>query len=281
MKRTLRLTESDLTRIIRQVINEAHIDIPQNEILKAGVLLDMINSNIEKYKKYKVGFYSPIVDFKNFFKLNDNEGNPINISVGIYNDEDDFGLGRMDTENDQLLVNVGKWSEETPIGLKEFEDLITHELVHAIDPLVRKKDVYQSYFDKKGSDPKGITYNLSKSPNSKSEYEKEYDKYRKSQHEYKAELTPLINKLNKIVQKDSEKLKWIFWLVSSIGYYNNADELYWNSKEYFEKDGDPNFKFDQDTYWSFLFDLFNIIKPLSSKPSLFKKLKKELYIGLS
>ena len=50
MKRIVRLTESDLTRIIRQVINEAHIDIPQNEILKAGVLLDMINSNIEKYK---------------------------------------------------------------------------------------------------------------------------------------------------------------------------------------------------------------------------------------
>jgi len=264
-----------------EILKEGHIDVPKSEIRKAGVLMDMINSNIEKYKKYKMGFYSPIVDFKNFFKLKDNKGNPINVSVGIYNDNSDNAGGRMDTENNTLLINVSKWTKEYPISLDDFEELITHELVHSVDPLVKDKKIYAKYYNKKGAEPSGNTFVLDKTPNAKSEYDKNYEKYRKSQHEYKAELTPLINKLNRLVKGDQYKIKWIFWLISIIGYYDTPHEMYVNTSSYFEENGSSPFKISEDDYWLFIYDLFTKVKPWTTKPSLMKKLKKELYVALS
>lgn len=271
-----------IRRILKEeILKEGNINVPKSEILKAGVLLDMINSNIEKYKKYTIGFYSPIVDFENFFKLNDNDGNPINISVGIYNDDSDNSGGRMDSENNTLLINVANWSKEYPTSLNYFEDLITHELVHSLDPLVRDKKIYAKYYDKKGAEPSGNPFVLDKTPNKKSEYDINYEKYRKSQHEYKAELTPLINRINRLVKGDQNKIKWIFWLISTIKYYDNPQDVYSNTLSYFEENGTSPFKISKDDYWELIYSLFHIVKPWTSKPTLMKKLKKELYIALS
>lgn len=271
-----------IKKILREeLLRESHIEIPKSEIMKSGILLDMINSNIDNYKSTFNTYNAPTLEFSDFFKLKDNDGNDVMVSVGIYNDEDDDALGRMDTINNMLLINVSKWGEENSIELSEFESLITHELVHSIDPLVRNKDVYRKYYDKKGSDLTGTTFNVSKSINSKSEYERSYDKYRKSQHEYKAELTPLINILDRYVKGDENKIKWVLWLVSMVEYYNGADELYFVTKSHFGVDGKSNMRFNDDDYWQFINNLFYVVKPLSNKPSLMKKLNKELYSGLS
>lgn len=271
-----------IKKILREEsLREGHIKIPQSEILKSGVLLDMINSNIDNYKSTFNTYNTPIVEFMDFFKLKDNDGNDVMISVGIYNDENDGALGRMDTINNLLLINVSKFNKDNPIELSDFENMITHELVHSIDPLVRNKDVFSKYYDKKGSDLTDTTFDSSKSINTKSEYERSYDKYRKSQHEYKAELTPLINILDRYVKGNENKIKWVLWLVSMVGYYDNADELYFETESYFESDGESKIRFNDDEYWKFIFNLFNVVKPLSNKPSLMKKLNKELYSGLS
>jgi hypothetical protein len=264
-----------------EIIKEGYIDVPKNEILKSGVLLDLINSNIEKYKKEEVDYYSRIVDFKDFFKLNDNEGNPINISVGIYNDDSDIAGARMDAENNTLLINVSSWSEESPINLDDFEDLITHELVHSVDPLVKNKEIYKKYYEKKGAEPTGNPFVLDKRPNIKSEYDINYEKYRKSQHEYKAELTPLINRIDKLVKGDKYKIEWVFWLLSIIEKYNTPRDMYFDTKSYFEDNGGSPFKISEDNYWNFIYYLFNVVKPWSSKPTLMRSLKKELYSALS
>lgn len=264
MKKIIRLTESDLKRIVRRVLKEGPINVPQSEILKSGVLLDLINSNLEKYKKEEVDYSSPIVDFKDFFKLTDNEGNPINVSVGIYNDDSDYAGGRMDTENNTLLINVSSWTKESPTDLNYFEELITHELVHSLDPLIRNKKLYANYYDKKGAEPSG-----------------DYEKYRKSQHEYKAELTPLINKIDRLVKGDKYKIEWIFWLLSNIEYYSSPQEIFLNTKSYFENAGDAPIKISEDDFWEFINYFFNVVKPWSSKPSLMKRFKKELYVALS
>lgn len=264
-----------------ELIREGYIKVPQSEILKSGILLDMINSNMDKYKS-KVNTYSnPSLEFKDFFKLKDVSGKDVMVSVGIYNDEGDIGLGRMDTVSNVLLINVSKWEEGNPIQLSEFEEMITHELVHSIDPLVRNVGVFSKYYQKKGSEPSGSSFNISKSIGSKSEYERNYDKYRKSQHEYKAELTPLINVLSRLVKGDENKIKWVLWLVSMVGKYDKVDELYFDTKSYFDIDGMSKIRFNDDGYWKFINKLFNVIKPLSDKPSLMRKLNKEIYVGLS
>jgi hypothetical protein len=49
--------QEQIRRILREeFLNEGNIKIPQSEIDKAGVLLDLINSDIEKYKNRAVGF---------------------------------------------------------------------------------------------------------------------------------------------------------------------------------------------------------------------------------
>ena len=273
--------EESIRRIIsEELLIEGNIEIPQSEINKAGILLDLIKSKIDIYRENTMTYHSPMVDFKNYFKLLDKEGNPNYVSVGIYNDGNDFAPARMDVNKNTLLVNVNSWGDDVDIPLDYFEDTITHELVHSMDPLLKNDDRYKNYYEKKGAEPTGSKINLSKSPNSKSEYDRNYNKYAKSQHEYTAELTPLINKIRRVVKGDGTKIKWMFWVISNISKFNDVEDLFLRTEQYF-KDGDnPLFK-TTDDYWYYLFDIFNIIKPWTVKPTLYKKLINDIYLGIT
>ena len=273
--------QENIRRILKEeLLREGNIEIPQSEINKAGILLDLIKSKIDIYRENTMTYYSPMVDFKNYFKLLDKEGNPNYVSVGIYNDGNDFAPARMDVNKNTLLVNVNSWGDDVDIPLDYFEDTITHELVHSMDPLLKNDDRYKNYYEKKGAEPTGSKINLSKSPNSKSEYDRNYNKYAKSQHEYTAELTPLINKIRRVVKGDGTKIKWMFWVISNISKFNDVEDLFLRTEQYF-KDGDnPLFK-TTDDYWYYLFDIFNIIKPWTVKPTLYKKLINDIYLGIT
>jgi hypothetical protein len=91
--------QETIKRILREeLLKESNIKIPQSEIDKAGVLLDLINSNIEKYKNNKTTLYDASIDFKNYFKIIDENGritssayipllNATKISTGIFSNE--------------------------------------------------------------------------------------------------------------------------------------------------------------------------------------------------
>jgi hypothetical protein len=273
--------QESIRRILKEEpLREGNIEIPQSEINKAGILLDLIKSKLDIYRKNTISYYSPMVDYKNYFKLLDKEGNPNYVSVGIYNDGNDVGAARMDVNKNTLLINVSSWGDDVDIPLDYFEDTITHELVHSIDPLLKNDDRYKNYYEKKGAEPTGSKINLSKLPNSKSEYDRNYNKYAKSQHEYNAELTPLINKIRRVVKGDETKMKWMFWMISNISKFNDVEDLYLRTEQYFEDGDNPLFK-TTDDYWYYLFDMFNIIKPWTVKPTLYKKLLNDIYIGIT
>jgi len=273
--------QEHIRRVLREeLLTERHIEIPKSEINKAGVLLDLINLKLDQYKKNQIKEDEPLIDFKDYFKLTYKNNEPINVSVGIYNDDSDLAVARMDTIDNILLINVAQWSENNVINLNTFEDMITHELVHSIDPLVRDKEIFGKYYEKKGTEPIGNPFNFSKIPNSKSEYELNYDKYRKLQHEYKAELTPLINKIKKIVKGDNLKMKLMIWVISNIKYYDSAEEVFLNTEENF-RDGKHKLFRTMDDYWDYVYDTFYVIKPLTTKPTLYKKLINDLYLGIN
>jgi len=273
--------KESIRRIIKEeLLREGNIEIPQSEINKAGILLDLIKSNLDKYRKNTIPYYSPMVDFKNYFKIIGRDGKPNYVSIGIYNDSNDVGAARMDVSNNTLLINVTEWGEENDIPVDYFEDIITHELVHSMDPLLKNDERFMNYYNKKGAEPVGSQINLSKLPNSKSEYDRNYNKYAKSQHEYNAELTPLINKLKRIVRGDKTKMKWLFWMISNIKKFNDVEDLYLRTEQYFENGDNPLFK-TTDDYWYYLSDMFNVIKPWTARPTLYKKLLNDLYIGIT
>ena len=272
--------QETIKRILREhLLTEGYIEIPKSELNKAGVLLDLIKTNIKKYQKNNLSLTSAYVDFKNFFKFPNEDGEYDYVSVGIYNDDSDVGDARMDTVNNVLLINVKNWKNLDNITLNYFENIITHELVHSRDKLIKKTDTFNSYYDKKGAEPTGNRFNISKTPNSRSEFSKNYEKYRKSQHEYNADLTPLINNVRKIVGRNDFKRKVVFWIISNINHFSNVNDLYFATKEYFDVENKAMFKTEED-YWFFVSNIYNVIKPWTTKPTLYKKFINDLYTAL-
>ena len=61
--------EKQIRRILREeLLKESYIEPPKSEIDKSGVLLDLIISNIDNYKKNETKYYNALIDFKNYFK---------------------------------------------------------------------------------------------------------------------------------------------------------------------------------------------------------------------
>ena len=252
-----------IRQLLREgLLGEGGIVVPREVINKGGILFDLINSKKDMYTdKAGPNFNSPFVAFKDYFKVDDQKGKPLSISVGLYNDDNDAGFGRMDTDNNMLLLNMAYFDRANS---NEFEHLITHEMVHAMDPLVSNKKVYSSYYMKKGAEP-----------------DKDYDKYRKSQHEYKAELTPLINKINKITGYDDNRVKWVLWIIQNIKVYNTVEDVYYSTYNHMFGEGKTNPLFTSDAkYWYFLNTLFDIIKPWTKDDKLYKKFLSDLYKGI-
>jgi len=174
-------------------LQEKIVKVPEEVIAKAKDLYNYIKSNIKKIeKKGIIPWDEPYIDtkLKNFFQLKDLKGTDLNVTIGLYNDPDDAGSGRMDTSKDILLVNLPYLGD-----FEDFEDTVEHELVHAMDPKVRDVKLFGKLYAKKGAEPTtGGT--------------DQYAKYIKSPWEFDAFTAPLINKLKLGLQKVEKKQEY-------------------------------------------------------------------------
>lgn len=260
-------------KLRESLLGEGSINIPKEIVNKFGVLYDLIKDNYdEALKKSPENHLEPFIAYKDFFKLKDNGGKPLNISIGLYNKKDNAD-GRINTRDDILLINMEYFKN---MSVSYFEELVYHELVHGMDPLVRDIKVFNKYYDKHGAEPSGSKLVSSKN-DKKSEYEKSYEKYKNSQHEYTAEISKLVPIIKKRVGNDENKLKWMFWVISNVKLFNKVDELYINTHNQLENMQKIKLFADDKDYWIFLQKLFNIIKTWVNNPKINKKFLNDLY----
>lgn len=264
------------TLLRESLLDEGAIEIPNEVIQKFGVLHNLINSKLDEYKQNTLNKDSdnPYIAFKDYFKLKDTAGKPLNIDVGLYNDVKDKSPARMNTITDVVLINLDKFDND----VKYFESLMNHEIVHAMDPLVRDIHVYDKYYSKHGAEPTGSVFALDKS-DPRSEYEKNNEKYLKSQHEYTANVSALLTNIKKIFGTDVNKQKWLWWFIESLKSYKNYDAMYFGVVEHLEDMKAAKLFNNEDDLYSFIYKLF-FLKPLTADEKSYRKIKNDIYKGL-
>lgn len=261
-------------------LGEAIVKVPKEILDRAWDAFNYIKKNIEELKQASSGSYTyPHIPpkFKNYFKFKDLKNQDLNISIGFYDDPKDVGAGRMDTYDDVLLVNLAYFDSDDFEG---FEEIIEHELVHAMDPKVRDHKLFGTLYAKKGAEPEGSKFNLSKS-GGKSDYEKSLEKYYKSPWEFDAFTAPLINtikfNLDRVENSNTYK-KLIFQLLSDIK--NKSIDQILNDEKYnilpwffSKKDMDPKNGSIVATIYK---NELNKIKAWSTKPTLYQRFIKRI-----
>jgi len=169
------------------LLREANIiKVPEEVLSKLPGIYKDLDTNFEEYlKQAPKSYLKPLIPskFDKVFKFKDLAGKDLEVSVGLYNDEDDSGGGRMDTVNDIMLINLAFLGDEDA-----FLELGEHELVHAMDPKVRDQKLFGVQYAKKGADPN-----------------KNLEKYTKSPWEFDAFTAPLLNKLKKGLDRSGNK----------------------------------------------------------------------------
>jgi len=264
-------------------LEEAIINVPQAVLAKSKEAFNYIKNNLERFKtKSPKSYFNPYIDpkFKDYFKFKDLKNEDLIVSIGFYNDPKDVGAGRMDTSNDILLLNLAYFNPE---NFPEFLEILEHELVHAMDPKVRDQRLFGVMYAKKGAEPGGSRFNISKS-GGKSEFETNLDKYYKSPWEFDAFTAPLINNIKFNLQKiqdpnsKQEYKKLINNLLSDIKT-KSIDQIFNDPKYeklpwFFSKQ-----KWDAknwDAVSNAYFDNLNKIKAWVTKPTLYQRFTKRL-----
>ena len=187
------------------ILLEANIvKVPDSVLKQLPSIYNYIKGSLEYItSKAPKEYENPYIPskFNKILKFKDLGDNNIEVSVGLYNNPNDPGAGRMDTRKDIMLINLAFFGDK-----HDFLDLGEHELVHAMDPKVRDVELLGREYAKKGAEPSGNRFVLSKSnPNQKSEYNRNLEKYMKSPWEFDAFTAPLINILSKSYNKVTDK----------------------------------------------------------------------------
>jgi len=246
-------------------LDEAIVRVPQEILNKSKKAFNYIKSRLEDLKtKSPKDYNQPYIDskFKDYFKFKDLKNQDLVISIGFYNDSNDVGTGRIDTINDILLINLAYFK---PNDLADFEDLIEHELVHAMDPKIRDQRLFGIMYAKKGVD-------LSKS-GGKSEYNKNYEKFLKTPWEFDAFTAPLINKLATNIKKSPEYRDILLKLLSDIktqDIYSLIDKDEYKQMPWFFSKKKWTSKNWLSIEQEYLTELYKI-KTWSTKPTLYKR----------
>lgn len=272
-----------LVDILKEIsLEEKIVKVPQEVLSKVKKVYDYISKNIENLKSKSPKDYShPYIDpkFKDFFKLKDLKGNDLIVTIGLYNDPKDAGAGRMNTHDDILLINLAYSLNYE--NLEELEDIIEHELVHAMDPKVRDYKIFTPLYTKKGAEPSGSKLRLSKS-GGKTDYEKNFEKYLKSPWEFDAFTAPLINTFAFTLKKSPDYKKTLMQLLSDIKSKSVEDilkdEKYEKMPWFFSKKEWTEDNFN-DVYSLYVWELKKI-KIWSSKPTLYKRFLQRLAAGI-
>ncbi len=251
------------------ILKEIHIDegivkVPQKVLSKIKDVYDYISKNLENLKSKSEGknWDNPYIDskFKDYFQLKDLKGQDLKVTIGFYNNSKDAGAGRMDTTKDILLINLPFFTD-----VEEFEDLIEHELVHAMDPKVRDVKIFGKMYAKKGAEPG------------------EFEKYAKSPWEFDAFTAPLVNKLVLNLKKVPNFKNTLIQLLSDIRSRSINDIV--NDEKY----GQLSYLFSKKEWTEenypkifeeYMFELQKM-KTWATKPTLYKRFTSRLGKELS
>jgi len=184
--------------ILNEIILESNIiQIPKTELDKADKVYNYIQKNFDKISKQTEGRDSDhsltSAKLKKYFNLTDYKGNQRNISVGFYNDPDDYSSGKMYSGPDFLLININNFKN---LDLIEFKELIEHELIHSIDPKTNDADIHNKLSNKKAKIPQSGV--------SDEEHNRIVYKYLKSPWEFDAFTAPLINRIKNNINKSED-----------------------------------------------------------------------------
>lgn len=176
-----------LSDIVREIsLKEKIVKVPQEVLSKSKELYDYITKIKDKVvKKGTVDYNNPYIDskLKNYFQLKDLRGADLNVTVGLYNDVNDAGAARMDTVRDVFNVNLAFLDD---YSYEYFEEVVEHELVHAMDPKARDIKIV-SRLAHKDAEPD------------------QFEKYVKSPAEFDAFTAPLVNKIKTSVNKTGDQ----------------------------------------------------------------------------
>lgn len=246
------------------ILKEIHIDegivkVPQEILSKIKDVYDYISKNLENLKSKSEGknWDNPYIDskFKDYFQFKDLKGQDLKVTIGLYNNPEDAGAGRMDTTKDILLINLPFLTD-----FEEFEDTVEHELVHAMDPKVRDVKIFGKMYAKKGAEPD------------------EFEKYAKSPWEFDAFTTPLVNKLVFNLKKVPSFKNTLIQLLSDIRSKSINDIVndekyeqlpYLFSKREWTEENYPKI------FQEYTFELQKI-KTWATKPTLYKRFTSRL-----
>jgi len=263
------------------LLGEGVIELPKEVTQKFGVLYDLLKTNIEDYKQKALNrkYNNAYVAFNDYFKLTDRANKPLNVSVSLYDDPNDAGLGRMDTVNDTVLLNLSHF-DDYEVDFLEY--ILYHELVHAMDPLVRDVHLFNKYYSKKGAEPSGQKLAMIKTGNGdyKSEYQQNLEKYKNSQHEYTAFLSTLVSKIKIIFGTDENKLKWLWWFIDSLKDFKKYNDMYDSVVQYFDDMKAAKLFNTEKDLLKFIYNLFDA-KEWVGDDKMNKKFKNDVYKSLT
>ena len=256
-----------LTDILKETLEEANVvHVPEAILHKLEDVYNYVEKYEEKLKQTAPEDYNdPFIPSKynKYLKFKDLKGEPIEVSIGFYNNPDDAGAGRMDTYNDVMLVNLAYFEKDKDA----FLELGEHELVHAMDPKVRDKELYGKMYPKKGAEP-----------------DEDIEKYMRSPWEFDAFTAPLVNKLKFTLGKYKEgKTKYLQEILQMFSELRTKsvedvsnDEKYKSLAYFFSKRN-----WDDDAQWNNIFrDFTNELEKVKhwiGEPTLYKKFLQRLY----
>jgi hypothetical protein len=142
-----------LINILKEIVEGKAIEVPDEEMNKVDDLYKYIHDHLEDLKtKAPQDGNKPLVlpKFKNYFTITPIGQNTISVSAGLYNDPGDFAAGRGTKATDDTTAKIDLAKKHIIINLASFEnldeqyfeELVRHELIHAIDPKTAKKSLY-------------------------------------------------------------------------------------------------------------------------------------------
>lgn len=141
-----------LVHILRELVEAKAIEVPDTEMDKVDKLYDEIDRKFDELsKEAPQDSRNPLIrsEFRNYFTITPIGQKTIGVSVGLYNDPRDYAGGRgikardmdlkIDLSKKYILINLANFKAHSK---QQFENLIRHELVHAIDPKTSQEHLY-------------------------------------------------------------------------------------------------------------------------------------------
>lgn len=221
--------------------------------------------------------YAP-EEMSNVFVIPDYNNNTLSISVAFYYDNDDVAQARMHVDKKQVLINMAK------ANIADLEDTILHELTHAIDPKLQKKDVRAKINAKHVTNPETLPKDIAtKSPEEQSRIsknvQKSVDAYNKNPYEFDSFTLPLITMLKRNSEDlpEENKAEYIkkIWLVVTDAAKMDVNSL-WNKyyndsvKYMFTRDW-RNQVNAMGTIDANFYNALNLFGSWATKPTLYKR----------